>query len=281
MIEKQQGTGKGTGSAHRPEPTWRQPPPRRRPKVRQNQTAAPRVTTAEVQRVVRLPALHPHWTWALILLLTAAGFSVAQIFTSYQFYVYDAEIIGNQRVSSEAIYTASNVDKTNIFWVRASQIARQVETLPGIAAAKVQVRLPNHVRIEVQERPPVLVWQTDKQTTWVSNDGAVVANLGDAPNLTLVDSDGTMTADSGRLRQNIVSAVLLVRNQYPNLTQLYYGSREGIYFRAQEGWTVYLGDGGKTAEKLTLLRAMVAQIASQPVKPKVIDLRIDGKAYLR
>ena len=73
---------------------------------------------------------------------------------------------------------------------------------------------------------------------------------------------------------------LILQRLRPELRQLYYGSSEGLYFRAAEGWTVYLGDGRNLQAKLALLEGVQRELVDKP-KPQSIDLRIDGRAVTK
>jgi hypothetical protein len=63
----------------------------------------------------------------------------------------------------------------------------------------------------------------------------------------------------------------------PDLKDLFYGSQEGIYFRAPQGWTVYLGEDGDMAGKLALLEVAQQRLASEQATPKIVDLRQDNE----
>jgi cell division septal protein FtsQ len=242
-----------------------------------------------------------NWRWlAIVPILALIVYGVAQLFTDYQFYVYTADIQGNQRVPSQAIYDASGVDQKSIFWVNGGQVEKRVAALPGIASASVRVRLPNRVTISVQERAPLVAWQVGGSDVWIATDGAPMPIAGTPPVLTLIDADSvaadlqptdasaatapisaTLTAASPRLRTNVFTALVALHARYPDVTNVYYGRQEGLYFRAPEGWTVFLGDTGDIAGRLALLESARPRIAAQSVPPEVVDLRVDNNAYLR
>jgi hypothetical protein len=56
---------------------------------------------------------------------------------------------------------------------------------------------------------------------------------------------------------------------------------EGLYFRAPEGYTVYLGEEGSMAQKLALLEETQRQLAGRNARVRVVDLRFDGYALIR
>jgi cell division septal protein FtsQ len=329
------------------QPAWRQPPPKPRRRMRKQQTLAQTLNPAELaKKLTARPAPRPapvatldaagtsrtrptarprwrialNWRWlALVPVLALIAYGVAQLFTSYDFYVYAADIRGNQRVATQDIYAASGIDQQNIFWVNPQRVADNVTTVPGVAKAKVVVRLPNRVTIDVQERTPLAVWQTHNGDLWIDSEGAPMPTLGTRPTLTLIDAnaaaaDGSSVAVAGapgaaaitgttsdtltssdamsvtaptvdtgawQLRPNVLAALIELHARRPDVTKVYYGVQEGLYFRAPEGWLVYLGDSGDIAGRLALLKSAQSRIAARPEPPSVVDLRVDGNAYLR
>jgi cell division septal protein FtsQ len=215
-----------------------------------------------------------------VLVIAAITFGGIQLFTNERFFVYTAQISGNERISGETIYATSGIDQTNVLWIRPAEIVKRLTALPDIAAAHVRVRLPNQVAIEVQERVPVVAWQTALSTTWIAADGVSLTAVGAPPALTLVDADAVAGDGNGVLRRQVLADLLALHTARPDLTNLYYGRQEGLYFRAPEGWTIYLG-GGQMADKLAALQTAQREIGARGAPPDVVDLRFEGKVYLR
>ena len=69
----------------------------------------------------------------------------------------------------------------NVFRVRASELADDLESLPLVRSASAAVALPSDVRIRVVEREPIFVW-TDGQSAWlVDETGLLFAGASDDP----------------------------------------------------------------------------------------------------
>lgn len=240
--------------------------------------------------------------WALVPLAMVIACAAFEISTNDHFFVYAAQIEGNSRVSAQDIYAASGVDGKSIFWISPAEVVRRVSQMSGISQVAVHVRLPNQVTIQVQELVPLVVWKTARGTFWITDEGQAMAPAGDPPLLTLTDRDGAagvqpadgQTGSDGaasqsasavpsppRLRSGVLAQVLALRALRSDITNLYYGAEEGLYFRAPEGWTVYLGNEGDVASKLTLLQAVQKQAAGDKTPPRVVDLRLEGQAVYR
>jgi cell division septal protein FtsQ len=274
------------GSQVPSEPRWRLPPPKPRSQIRRSSGATFRLSPGAVLRAGRRAAqfvrhLRPRsWLWLGLPVLAIVIFGIVRLFSTDLFFVYDAEIAGNQRVPTELIYAAADIDQKNIFWIRPGVVQRQGPQVPGVASASVQVRLPHRVAVLVQEREPMLIWQTDSLTVWIATDGAPMPMTGTPPTVVLVDPQALAWGLDGQFRKRVAVDVQILRAQRPDLAEYHYGAAEGLYFRTPEGWNVYLGEGD-IAAKLTLLQEMRSQIQARSPKPTVVDLRIAKEAYLR
>jgi hypothetical protein len=298
MPDKRRGKTKSAKPAEgTQQPQWKQPPPRKRRKVHTEQQLSLRGRLSELERSLaeqrsrlktpkpnahrRAPVQVPWRRVFLLPLLVALTFGLLQFFTGDQFYVYSAEIRGNQRVPADQIYAASQVDTQHIFWIRPNQAAAQVKVLSGIADAHVSMALPNKVTIEVQEREPLVAVQTISTTTWFAADGMPLPQVGSEPPLLLSDTEGAAGNGQGGLRLQVLADIRAFHARLPDLTTVDFGAQEGLTFRSPGGFTVYLGNQGNIAAKLDLLQAVQGQIASRETRPQVVDLRVDGNAYLR
>jgi cell division septal protein FtsQ len=217
-------------------------------------------------------------TLALMAVLMAA---LVWVTNNEMFYVYSAEIRGNTRIPSENLYLASGIDTVSIFWIQPAAIEKRLAALPGIASAKVHVRLPNQVIIDVQESAPYLIWNKGAGNVWVGQNGSVMPPADTTPALRLIDPDGAAAGPNGALRPQVVAQVIALRALRPEVTNLYYGRNEGLYFLAPEGWSVYLGEDGNMTEKLAALATLQSQLKGAATAPKSIDLRTNGKVFLK
>ncbi len=268
---------------------WRQPPARSRKQMKRNQAVTPRVISAPSGSKTR-PAARPgtapasvHVTRvnlrrillaALIIGLAAGAWTLLSL-PQLRVATTSTQVGGNQRIASGDIFTASQIDGRSIFLVRPSQVAERVAALPGIATAAAHVRLPNQVLIDVTEQVPLVTWQSTTGTVWLTAAGAEVPMQGEPPPLTLNDLTGRSPEEVRGTLQTVLSNLAELHAARPELTVLYYGTLEGLYFRAPEGWTVYLGEAGSLATKLALLAATQQKLAEQGKQPQVIDLRFD------
>ncbi len=190
------------------------------------------------------------------------------------------EIRGAQRLSADSIYVASQLDGVNIFQVHPGRAAARIKQLPGIADATVQPRLPYYVIITVHEETPFVVWQGITATTWLAENGAVVAINGKPPPLKLNDPSGAAADSSGRLKPAVLADLKALHAAGLETNELYFGAHEGLYFRSADGWTVYLGLGGEIATKLMALREIKQSNIAANARARIIDLRFKDRAQV-
>ena len=136
------------------------------------------------------------------------------------------------------------------------------------------VRLPNQVIIDIREHAPLVAWQTITSTVWLAADGSEVPQAGGAPPLTFTDqSKGALRQQCGAAQAGPGEAWRAVHSARPTLAEFYYADEPGLYYRAPEGWHVWLGESGPMDDKLALAEAAGLDIARQGGRPKVIDVR--------
>jgi cell division septal protein FtsQ len=269
---------------------WRQPPPEPRAKVRRHQTVVqkPGVTILNPLVPVVSRGLEfgqsltvRHWITLIVVVAAAVGLNQLLTLDAFTVTAHNVLVRGNQRASTDEIYAASSLEGTNVFRVRAESTSERISEVPGIASAQIHLRLPARVIIDVQELKPLAIVQTITETLWVGADGTGIQQAGEPPNIVLVEDSGEVRDASGALLPEIIEGLEAIRAQHPELTEVHYGALEGLYLRAPEGYTIYLGAGGAMARKLALLEATQQQIAEEGLHPQVVDLRFDGYAMLK
>ena len=64
---------------------------------------------------------------------------------------------------------------TNLFRIRTAPIEARLESLPGVASARVTVSLPDTLVVEIQERQAILAWAVGDRRFLVDRDGVLFA----------------------------------------------------------------------------------------------------------
>lgn len=285
-------------------------PARRRRRVasrehRQEQ-ARPQGTQMRAAKPVR--AL-PHLSLARVLAgVLALGLMAlgAFLFSDSRFYVTTAAIRGLHYTSAETVYRHAGIDQFSIFWIDDRETAQRIETLPYVKRATVRTALPNQVRIEIEERVPVVVWNVNGQTYWVDSEGSTMpvpagwsATDSQAQGLPVLwDLDGSTVAAvppgdvaaseslSGTVPASLLDAQLIaslrqVKQQVPEVTDFGYDRSNGLQFRLPGGTYVYLGKPEGMAQRVASLLVLHQSLASQGQLPAEINWRVENGYYLR
>ncbi len=90
--------------------------------------------------------------------------------------VHDIQIEGTRRTPRDDVLAALGVNLgAPVLGVDIAAARRRVEDLPWVESARVERRLPAVVRVAVQERDPVALWQRDGRHVLVDAAGAPIA----------------------------------------------------------------------------------------------------------
>jgi len=218
----------------------------------------------------------------MLLLLLGFIAVVAYISADAKFFVYEAGVVGAKYVDAGRIYEAAGIHEQNIFWIHPRDVARRVIELDGIRTVRVQCNLPAKVRIEVEERKPVLVWRSLSQEKdwWLDRDGVVLPYGGDphaSETLYVIDSDPRQMKTGQHLRpEAVVPSVLQLAHALPDVKVFYYQADRGLSFIQQESshkWPVYVGGIENLARKIEVMRALNSHLSDKGIQPKYVDVR--------
>ena len=260
----------------------------RRRNSRRSERRLGRQYPSSVQRVrFALAPLPGRWQagasrLAAALLLMFAAWVIYAIFNSSNFYVYGINVQGNVTITNEEVYSTSGLEGLSIFWVNPAAVARQVETLSSVKSARVKVRLPARVTVTVQERTPVILWQTGDAQWWADIEGVIFPPRADLSNaLTIIDADAQPVSPGETLDPAIIQTAQSLRQLLPELPEMNYSRATGISFTTGEGWPVYLGDGQDMDAKLTILVNLRKDLISRGITPDFIDVRYIERPFYK
>lgn len=207
-----------------------------------------------------------------LLLLVALAWLTSQFFTTYGFYVYEADVQGNQFIGRNEIYNASGLHELSMFWINSERAEAAISKLPGIREARVTCRLPNRVRIEVVERRTQIIWQRDGARYGVDDRGTMLPLEGELEAMLLIQDLRTGPFEVGdRIDPEVVRSALALRRLFPETAVLQYSEDQGLILH-QADYPVYLGTGD-VAEKMAILDALLQELAADGIQPEYVDLR--------
>ncbi len=203
--------------------------------------------------------------------------------TDAEFFVYEAKVVGAHHVDATAIYQAAGVHEQNIFWIRPQQVAGRIAQLEGIKAVRVHCNLlPTEVKIEVEERKPVIMWRAlnHNQDWWLDEEGMVLPYHGDpqSPETVFVVGSGKLQAEVGSViePEGVTSSVLQMASAMPETRIYFYNDDRGLSFRQELNgveWPVYVGTSEQLWRKIQVVQALTAHFIEGNIQPQYVDVR--------
>jgi hypothetical protein len=215
-----------------------------------------------------------------LLLLAALAWLTSQFFATDRFYVYEAEVEGNQFVDQKEIYDASDLHELSIFWIKPDQVEAAISSLPGIKEVRVTCRLPNRVRIEVVERQTQIIWQRGEARYGVDDQGTTLPLEGESEGMLLIQDLRTGPFEVGdRIAPWVIRSALELRRLLPETVFLQYSDDRGLIFHEPD-YPVYFGSGDME-EKVAILKALLRDFAFEGIQPEFVDVRFMESPYYR
>ncbi len=221
------------------------------------------------------------WTWRSGELASVAdGVAAKAVVLSVTagFRVEEVEVAGRSQTDPKDILAAAGLKRGDPILEFSPQAARQrIESLPWVASAAVERRLPDTVTITIVERRPIALWQHNERIALIDAQGA---NLGpvaieSAPNLPLVVG-GDAPAHAGEL--------LAMLAEHPIIAQRVQASS----WIGSRRWDLKLDNGVEVRLPETGVSEALSQLADAEASSRVlerdvsqIDLRLAGKMIVR
>jgi len=263
-----------------------------RPVGRRRYAQARRLRRFETERPSVRAIVREGTTWAAVNVQRLPGLAlmlgclalVAFLFGDPRFYVYASQVTGNHTLSAEAVYEASGTDMHSIFFVATSAVRqRLLDRFPGLADARVSLRLPALLSIHVVERKARFVWEAGGQVFLVDERGTVIGGSEVAPpDALLIRCTEGCTSPAGQtLDPAVLDTALRLSNLLGGQRSFEYSPRFGVSWRTGQGSLVHFGVGGDLQQKVVVMRSMLAELAGSDVKPQFLDVGVPSRPYYR
>jgi cell division septal protein FtsQ len=245
-------------------------------------------------RLPSLPQISVDLRLLSFVLVAALGALLYQLWNSPTFRVEDATIVGLLRINSRDVNTILDVEGESIFAIDPQALERSaMEAFPEFASVKVEVSLPRHVDVMVEERIPILTWRQEGRTVLVDANGVAFPQreLGGATPAVVIEASSSppVMQQAGTLETNasqfvpveMVSAILSMNGQAPKDTLLVYDAKHGLGWKDPRGWNAYFGNIKDIDMKLRVYNAMLEKLKKDDVQPVLISLEYVHAPYYR
>jgi cell division protein FtsQ len=230
-----------------------------------------------------LPQVDVSWRTASLAVVMVLGAVLFHFLSSPRYFVSAINLSGSQYIPGEELYRESGVDNLNIFWIDPQAIRENVEAIPGIKTAQVEVRWPNQVYIAVVENEPVLAWSQSGQMWWVDRDGVPFPTRGEIPGLLPIvvdDADYPLTAES-RIPTDAIQGALMLKELRNNIELLHYDAVNGLSYQDGRSWRGYFGVGADMDTKLQVYETLIENLLSRGIHPSTVNVVNEDAPYYR
>jgi cell division protein FtsQ len=221
---------------------------------------------------------------ALTVLGSVAGVAllVWAAFWSPLLSVRDVKLTGAQHTTADQVATAAGLGSDdNLLLLSADEVVAAARTLPWVADAEVERRLPGTVKVKVVERKPALVVALGIAARWtIDARGHVLATGQAEPGLPVVSGIEVGDIKPGiKLDAPVMQEVLKAWRSLPNklaadVQAMFAPTLERISFTLVDGTQIRYGAAERLAAKNEVLLALRKRLDEEGRMTSYIDVRV-------
>jgi cell division septal protein FtsQ len=227
-----------------------------------------------------------------LILVTILGTLLYLVYNLPYFRVVQAQISGNQILSSEELNAVVNVSGQPIFSLKPADLETRLRlNYPELVFVDVTVSLPNLVSVNVVERHPVVRWEQGGSYTWISEDGVAFRPRGEIAELISVAAVSAPSA-AGSVSDPLnpvpfispewVRALKGLAGHVPPGMSIIYDANYGFGWNDPRGWKVYFGTSANDVElKMRVYESMVNSLTQRGIRPALINVTYPTAPYYR
>jgi cell division protein FtsQ len=190
--------------------------------------------------------------------------------------VDDVVVKGAQLGDPVEIASATGAFGDSVFEVEPEAVAKRLTALPYMQQVNIETHWPSQIVVNVTERVPVIVWQTEDGSFLVDARGQVLAMAGNGMDLPVVESEAIELEAGGQIDPQLVASVRAVYdNLGPQLDRVIWSDREGLTARLEDKSIVMFG----YPERFPLKLAVYQEVRTSDMVWSVLDLREPDRPY--
>lgn len=270
---------------------------------------------------IKLPAfpiINPGWRLVSAVIFIISAFCTYAFYTSPFFTVSQISLDGAERVTLADVEAVLPVKGQKILTVTPRPIEKLIKNAyPVVEDVDVTIGWPASIHIKVTERVPVLAWDKDGVTRWISADGVAFEPRGEAEGLVTVYAEGNPPSGGYNLSMakqdtskplaslslmffktnsdevaevpaeifiapEMIPVMQEMAKQVPEGVAMVYHPRYGIGWTDPKGWEVYFGmQPTEMPQKLAAYNEIVKKLSNKGVQPELISMENLYAPYYR
>jgi cell division septal protein FtsQ len=196
-------------------------------------------------------------------LACAAAIAAASIGPFWR--IRDVSIEGTHHVTVDAVVAATGLVGAQAFTASGARARERLLELPAVRDARVEVRIPDQVRVALSERTAILRWTTSPSGTelFVDSEGMLFSSIDPrgAPEIRVTDESGPRKAGDRLDPALVEAAVKLTRLGPPELRPEATAPRvvltagaNRLVLRVAAGWEIRFGGPERIDDKIAIAR---------------------------
>lgn len=256
--------------------------------------APPRAGVPPITRLPTLPLGNywrriSNWAWSSTisgLVLLGLIFLVNYLLTTPELMVRTVKVTGTVLLQPAQVERTSGTLGSNIFMINTQHVVSNLLAEKAVHSASVQLRLPNEVLINVEERPAQYVWKVGDTMYAVSSDGYVIGVRNKVEGVIgIVDVDAAAVKQNDAIDPKVLAAARAYWDALPKRTKITpayfeYSHTQGLILPNARGGRIILGDDTNLDAKLANLNGILAKLEQDNKQAKMIDLRNIERPYM-
>jgi hypothetical protein len=239
------------------------------------------------------PSQPRKWRFTSLALVIVFGVMIFLALAHPYFNIPSITVLGNNRLTREAISDATGVLGQSIFTVQPEDVEMRLRmNYPELLSVDAGVYLPNHLYVTVVERQPVVLWQQNNAYTWIDETGVAFRPSGVVEGLIPVTGLanpplGTPPADAPFApppfaQKELVDAIILLAPIVPADATMFYDATYGLGWEDSRGWKAFFGTSAHDmALKVRVYQSLTESFAERIVKPIFINVTYPEAPYYR
>lgn len=243
-------------------------------------------------RAIRLPRPQFGWRSVSFLLSAALGLALYFAFKLPQLRVTEAQLAGNQILTTAEVNSVLNISGQPIFLIIPSELETRLRlNYPELVSVQVNLSLPNRVTVNVSERKPLIRWEQGGGYTWISEDGVAFRPRGEMIGLISVVAESAPLVGGGEadplnpapfISTEMVLSLKGLASHVPPGMPILYEPRMGFGWNDPRGWRAYFGTTAHDVElKMRVYEEMVKSLTERGIRPALINVTFPTAPYYR